>query len=202
MVSKPWLNNPNTAEFDLQLLQPRPGSPPFSSGSLKKSCFHLLGVQNLVRMHCSFCTLHSMSPSSSYWCRGPRPRLMVTQMGFSDKVGQIAVSQGGGPTFLGQQIGLPTPMSQLTADLVDSEQGCAGVLEPLEYPTGIFFLRLVTWGVGWCVPPPPGRTHQQTKTKQPQCAQGVRRVEPRRSIGDGKFLSLKDRPWVSGTVNG
>eukprot|EP00667_Euglena_gracilis_P003472 EG_transcript_3479 len=48
-------------------------------------------------------------------------RLMVTQMGFSDKVGQIAVSQGGGPTFLGQQIGLPTPMSQLTADLVDSE---------------------------------------------------------------------------------
>eukprot|EP00669_Euglena_mutabilis_P007689 TRINITY_DN2919_c0_g1_i1.p1 TRINITY_DN2919_c0_g1~~TRINITY_DN2919_c0_g1_i1.p1 ORF type:complete len:260 (+),score=83.63 TRINITY_DN2919_c0_g1_i1:374-1153(+) len=48
-------------------------------------------------------------------------KLMVTQLGFSDRIGQMAVSQGGGPAFLGQQIGMPTPMSQLTADVVDSE---------------------------------------------------------------------------------
>jgi cell division protease FtsH len=48
-------------------------------------------------------------------------RMMVTQMGYSDKLGQVAVSQGGGPSFLGQQAGQPSPMSQLTADIVDSE---------------------------------------------------------------------------------
>ena len=50
-------------------------------------------------------------------------RLMVTQLGFSDAVGQIAVAESSGPAFLGSQLGQPLTMSQETAAVVDEEVG-------------------------------------------------------------------------------
>jgi len=48
-------------------------------------------------------------------------RMMVTQMGFSEKIGQVAVSGGGGPSFLGQDMGQAADYSAKTADIVDEE---------------------------------------------------------------------------------
>jgi cell division protease FtsH len=48
-------------------------------------------------------------------------RLMVTQLGFSDKLGQIAWSSSGGNTFLGGSAGQPADFSSQTADEIDSE---------------------------------------------------------------------------------
>ena len=47
-------------------------------------------------------------------------KLMVTQLGFSERLGQVAVAQGG-QSFLGSQMGQPAAMSAMTADIVDSE---------------------------------------------------------------------------------
>jgi hypothetical protein len=47
-------------------------------------------------------------------------RLMVEQMGFSSKLGQIAWG-GGGPSFLGAQAGQASDFSQKTRDDIDSE---------------------------------------------------------------------------------
>merc|ERR1719287_390479 len=46
---------------------------------------------------------------------------MVTQVGFSEKLGQVAYGGGGGPSFLGQQMGRSADYGPATADLVDSE---------------------------------------------------------------------------------
>ncbi len=50
-------------------------------------------------------------------------RLMVTQLGFADKerLGQIAWSQSGGQSFLGQSMAQPSDFSMATADKIDNE---------------------------------------------------------------------------------
>ena len=48
-------------------------------------------------------------------------RMMVEQMGFSDKIGQIALKTGGGQSFLGNDVGRSADYSQTTANLVDAE---------------------------------------------------------------------------------
>eukprot|EP00667_Euglena_gracilis_P003645 EG_transcript_3654 len=48
-------------------------------------------------------------------------RRMVTQLGFCDEIGQVALAQDSGPTFLGQQAGHTSFMSQETAAIVDEE---------------------------------------------------------------------------------
>jgi len=48
-------------------------------------------------------------------------RMMVSQMGFSKKLGQVAWSGGGGSQFLGAQMAQPADCSGTTADLIDSE---------------------------------------------------------------------------------
>ena len=48
-------------------------------------------------------------------------RMMVEQMGFSEKIGQIALKTGGGGSFLGNDAGRAADYSQATANLVDSE---------------------------------------------------------------------------------
>eukprot|EP00894_Picocystis_sp_ML_P004584 jgi/Pico_ML_1/55101/g850.t1 len=47
-------------------------------------------------------------------------RMMITQMGFSKTLGQISYG-GGGPNFLGQELGSSSDYSQLTADKIDEE---------------------------------------------------------------------------------
>jgi cell division protease FtsH len=46
---------------------------------------------------------------------------MVTQLGFSKKLGQVAWSQGGGNSFLGGSMAQPSDFSMATADDVDAE---------------------------------------------------------------------------------
>ncbi len=48
---------------------------------------------------------------------------MVTQLGFADKeaLGQIAWTQGGGQSFLGQSMAQPSDFSSATADKIDNE---------------------------------------------------------------------------------
>ena len=46
---------------------------------------------------------------------------MVTQMGFSQKLGQVSWSSGGGPSFLGQQMGQSPECSGETSDEIDEE---------------------------------------------------------------------------------
>ena len=48
-------------------------------------------------------------------------KMMITQMGFSKKLGQVAWSGGGGPSFLGQSMGQPADCSGQTSDEIDSE---------------------------------------------------------------------------------
>ncbi|BDA44051.1 ATP-dependent zinc metalloprotease FTSH 1, chloroplastic [Coccomyxa sp. Obi] len=48
-------------------------------------------------------------------------KMMVTQMGFSKKLGQVAWTSGGGPSFLGQSMGQPADCSGQTSDEIDSE---------------------------------------------------------------------------------
>lgn len=48
-------------------------------------------------------------------------RLMVTQLGLSKKLGQVAWSQGGGNQFLGASAAQPADFSQKTADEIDNE---------------------------------------------------------------------------------
>ena len=48
-------------------------------------------------------------------------RMMVTQMGFSKKLGQLALVSGGGPSFLGQDVGRSADYSQATADAIEGE---------------------------------------------------------------------------------
>jgi len=48
-------------------------------------------------------------------------RMMVTQMGFSDKVGQVALGGGGGPSFLGSEMAQGADYSAKTSDILDSE---------------------------------------------------------------------------------
>ena len=47
--------------------------------------------------------------------------MMITQMGFSKKLGQVAWRGGGGPSFLGQSMGQPADCSGQTSDEIDSE---------------------------------------------------------------------------------
>merc|ERR1712159_839438 len=48
-------------------------------------------------------------------------RMMVEQMGFSKKIGQIAIKSGGGNSFLGNDVGRGADYGPDTSDLVDSE---------------------------------------------------------------------------------
>ena len=48
-------------------------------------------------------------------------RMMVSQMGFSKKLGQVAWSQSGGSQFLGAQMAQPAECSAATADTIDEE---------------------------------------------------------------------------------
>eukprot|EP00191_Tetraselmis_sp_GSL018_P016922 CAMPEP_0177592656 /NCGR_PEP_ID=MMETSP0419_2-20121207/8681_1 /TAXON_ID=582737 /ORGANISM="Tetraselmis sp., Strain GSL018" /LENGTH=705 /DNA_ID=CAMNT_0019083547 /DNA_START=94 /DNA_END=2211 /DNA_ORIENTATION=+ len=48
-------------------------------------------------------------------------RLMVSQMGFSDELGQVCWSQSSGNSFLGQQMGTGSDFSMETADKIDKE---------------------------------------------------------------------------------
>merc|ERR1712157_561114 len=48
-------------------------------------------------------------------------RLMVTQLGFSDKIGQLCIGGSSGPSFLGQEMGQGQDMSMETMDVIDSE---------------------------------------------------------------------------------
>eukprot|EP01024_Parvocaulis_polyphysoides_P071818 TRINITY_DN898_c0_g1_i11.p1 TRINITY_DN898_c0_g1~~TRINITY_DN898_c0_g1_i11.p1 ORF type:complete len:310 (+),score=69.74 TRINITY_DN898_c0_g1_i11:121-930(+) len=48
-------------------------------------------------------------------------RLLVTQAGLNKKIGQIALSSGGGPSFLGQSMATSPDYSAKTSDLVDEE---------------------------------------------------------------------------------
>ena len=48
-------------------------------------------------------------------------RLMVTSMGMSKRLGQVAWSGGGGPSFLGQSMGQPAECSGETQDEIDQE---------------------------------------------------------------------------------
>ncbi|KIY93255.1 cell division protease FtsH [Monoraphidium neglectum] len=48
-------------------------------------------------------------------------RLMVTQLGFSKVLGQVAWSSGGGNAFLGQSMAQPADFSSQTADEIDQE---------------------------------------------------------------------------------
>lgn len=48
-------------------------------------------------------------------------RLMVTQLGFSKKLGQVAWSSSGGNSFLGGSMAQPSDFSMKTADEVDGE---------------------------------------------------------------------------------
>jgi cell division protease FtsH len=48
-------------------------------------------------------------------------RMMVTQMGFSKKIGQVALAGSSGPAFLGASAGQTQEMSQETMNLVDQE---------------------------------------------------------------------------------
>ena len=48
-------------------------------------------------------------------------KAMVTQMGMSKKLGQVAWTGSSGPAFLGQSMGQPTDCSGETADEIDAE---------------------------------------------------------------------------------
>ncbi|CAI5514600.1 unnamed protein product [Closterium sp. Naga37s-1] len=48
-------------------------------------------------------------------------RQMVERLGFSKKIGQLALGGGGGNPFVGQQVSNATEYSMATADLIDSE---------------------------------------------------------------------------------
>ena len=48
-------------------------------------------------------------------------KAMVTQMGFSAKMGQVAWGGGGGPSFVGQSMGQAPDCSGQTSDEIDEE---------------------------------------------------------------------------------
>jgi len=48
-------------------------------------------------------------------------KMMITQMGFSKELGQIAYGGGGGPSFLGASAGQDADYSGQTADIIDKE---------------------------------------------------------------------------------
>jgi len=48
-------------------------------------------------------------------------RMMITQMGFSKRIGQVALAGQSGPAFLGAQMGQSEAMSQETMNIVDEE---------------------------------------------------------------------------------
>ena len=48
-------------------------------------------------------------------------RMMISQMGFSKTLGQVAWSQSGGGSFLGAQMAQPADCSAATTDMIDRE---------------------------------------------------------------------------------
>jgi len=66
--------------------------------------------------------LHALNPRP---CRTPQvarvAKLMITQMGMSERLGQVAWSQQGGQSFVGQQMGQPADCSDATYDIIDEE---------------------------------------------------------------------------------
>merc|ERR1711966_225437 len=48
-------------------------------------------------------------------------RMMITQMGFSEKLGQVALSGGGGPSFLGGSMAQGAECGAKTTDIIDGE---------------------------------------------------------------------------------
>lgn len=55
------------------------------------------------------------------WQVSRTAKLMVTSMGMSKKMGQVAWSGGGGPSFLGSSMGQPPECSGETSDEIDTE---------------------------------------------------------------------------------
>jgi len=48
-------------------------------------------------------------------------KMMITQMGMSDELGQVAWSSQGGQSFVGQQMGQPSDCSDATSSVIDDE---------------------------------------------------------------------------------
>jgi cell division protease FtsH len=48
-------------------------------------------------------------------------KMMITQMGMSDELGQVAWSSQGGQSFVGQQMGQPSDCSDATNSAIDDE---------------------------------------------------------------------------------
>ena len=48
-------------------------------------------------------------------------KMMITQMGFSEELGQLSYGGGSGPSFLGQEMGQGSDYSGETADIIDKE---------------------------------------------------------------------------------
>ncbi len=52
--------------------------------------------------------------------------MMITQMGFSKKLGQLSWSSGGGNPFMGNQMGQAPDCSMTTSDEIDTEVSKSG----------------------------------------------------------------------------
>lgn len=48
-------------------------------------------------------------------------KMMITQMGMSEKLGQVAWTSQGGQSFVGQQMGQPSDCSDATNSEIDDE---------------------------------------------------------------------------------
>ena len=103
-----------------------------------KSSLCRLVVMDLRRSACVFAArpattrplslLHSIPEAPSHSCQqltaaqvARIAKMMVTQMGMSEKLGQVAWANSGGPSFLGAQMGQSSDCSMATTDLIDSE---------------------------------------------------------------------------------
>ncbi len=79
-------------------------------------------------------------------------RLMVTQLGLSKRLGQVAWSSNGGAQFLGAQAAQPADFSQATADEIDNEVGCPLSTALLEEPNNsncLSALAFLHWLLAW-----------------------------------------------------
>lgn len=58
---------------------------------------------------------------STFWQVSRTAKMMITQGGFSKKLGQVAWTSGQQNTFVGQQMGQPSDCSGETSDEIDQE---------------------------------------------------------------------------------
>jgi hypothetical protein len=108
--------------------------------SLTQHAGHASPTWSLTLHRCCL-HLHALSRSGAWWAHfawvvnkeaewrecvclpqvARTAKMMITQMGFSKKLGQVAWSGGGGPSFLGQSMGQPADCSGQTSDEIDGE---------------------------------------------------------------------------------